>query len=149
MTYTNFSLAVAGAADADSPAGGTYTATVTNTGGVAAAQTVMLFARPVSVPDAPAGPLPNRQLFDFGRTPTLAPGASAKLTFTVTSEAVALVDWAGSKKAYAGSYEIEFSTGGKAASHVEKYAVAATTTCLLYTSPSPRDKRQSRMPSSA
>ena len=24
-----------------------------------------------------------------------------------------------------------------------------TTTCLLYTSPSPRDKRQSRMPSSA
>ena len=26
---------------------------------------------------------------------------------------------------------------------------AATTTCLLYTSPSPRDKRQSRMPSSA
>ena len=136
MTYTNFSLAVAGAADgADSPAGGTYTATVTNTGGVAAAQTVMLFARPVSVPDAPAGPLPNRQLFDFGRTPTLAPGASAKLSFTVTSEAVALVDWAGSKKAYAGSYEIEFSTGGKAASHVEKYAVAATTT--LSTVPPP------------
>ena len=26
---------------------------------------------------------------------------------------------------------------------------AAHTTCLLYTSPSPRDKRQSRMPSSA
>ena len=26
---------------------------------------------------------------------------------------------------------------------------AALTTCLLYTSPSPRDKRQSRMPSSA
>ena len=27
--------------------------------------------------------------------------------------------------------------------------VAANTDCLLYTSPSPRDKRQSRMPSSA
>ena len=26
---------------------------------------------------------------------------------------------------------------------------AASVTCLLYTSPSPRDKRQSRMPSSA
>ena len=28
-------------------------------------------------------------------------------------------------------------------------AIAALKTCLLYTSPSPRDKRQSRMPSSA
>ena len=28
-------------------------------------------------------------------------------------------------------------------------STAATTGCLLYTSPSPRDKRQSRMPSSA
>ena len=30
-----------------------------------------------------------------------------------------------------------------------KTAVAIDTICLLYTSPSPRDKRQSRMPSSA
>ena len=29
------------------------------------------------------------------------------------------------------------------------YEVNRTKTCLLYTSPSPRDKRQSRMPSSA
>ena len=29
------------------------------------------------------------------------------------------------------------------------YAEAKTNSCLLYTSPSPRDKRQSRMPSSA
>ena len=28
-------------------------------------------------------------------------------------------------------------------------AIEITTACLLYTSPSPRDKRQSRMPSSA
>ena len=32
---------------------------------------------------------------------------------------------------------------------VEDAAELAYTTCLLYTSPSPRDKRQSRMPSSA
>ena len=30
-----------------------------------------------------------------------------------------------------------------------RLAIAALTLCLLYTSPSPRDKRQSRMPSSA
>ena len=30
-----------------------------------------------------------------------------------------------------------------------KYFAKSPTTCLLYTSPSPRDKRQSRMPSSA
>ena len=30
-----------------------------------------------------------------------------------------------------------------------KFVRHATNTCLLYTSPSPRDKRQSRMPSSA
>ena len=35
--------------------------------------------------------------------------------------------------------------------HMENYAeeLGMTSTCLLYTSPSPRDKRQSRMPSSA
>ena len=32
---------------------------------------------------------------------------------------------------------------------VEQAVTASTETCLLYTSPSPRDKRQSRMPSSA
>ena len=31
----------------------------------------------------------------------------------------------------------------------QQFKLAAITTCLLYTSPSPRDKRQSRMPSSA
>ena len=33
--------------------------------------------------------------------------------------------------------------------HVTAGRVARVETCLLYTSPSPRDKRQSRMPSSA
>ena len=59
---------------------------------VAAQQTVMVYAKPVSVPSAPAGiPLPNRQLFDFGRTPTLAPRAKATLSFTVGNDAVAMV----------------------------------------------------------
>ena len=31
----------------------------------------------------------------------------------------------------------------------DKYTVMRNQACLLYTSPSPRDKRQSRMPSSA
>ena len=31
----------------------------------------------------------------------------------------------------------------------EEWPVVVKATCLLYTSPSPRDKRQSRMPSSA
>ena len=31
----------------------------------------------------------------------------------------------------------------------KRQGTASTLTCLLYTSPSPRDKRQSRMPSSA
>ena len=33
--------------------------------------------------------------------------------------------------------------------NVNVSGVVTATTCLLYTSPSPRDKRQSRMPSSA
>ena len=41
--------------------------------------------------------------------------------------------------------------GGVSGAPVRTFAalVAARRTCLLYTSPSPRDKRQSRMPSSA
>ena len=38
---------------------------------------------------------------------------------------------------------------GKVVSFIEEDLSATTITCLLYTSPSPRDKRQSRMPSSA
>ena len=37
----------------------------------------------------------------------------------------------------------------RAAEEASRRAEAAARTCLLYTSPSPRDKRQSRMPSSA
>ena len=42
-----------------------------------------------------------------------------------------------------------YLTIGNNQNHVIKEAYLHETTCLLYTSPSPRDKRQSRMPSSA
>ena len=50
-----------------------------------------------------------------------------------------------------GSYTYEWNDGGTGA---DRFGLSAgiymvTVTCLLYTSPSPRDKRQSRMPSSA
>ena len=46
---------------------------------------------------------------------------------------------------------ITFDTGatGNTALTGNLTVAGTTTTCLLYTSPSPRDKRQSRMPSSA
>ena len=52
-----------------------------------------------------------------GRTATLAPGASQTLHFAVTDDAVALVDWAGSHRAFAGEYvcsadeAVAFKTG--------------------------------------
>ena len=39
--------------------------------------------------------------------------------------------------------------GGQFSSPNNTFTVSQSTDCLLYTSPSPRDKRQSRMPSSA
>ena len=117
--------------------------TVTNTGSVATQQTVLAFAKPMSVPGAPA-PLPNRQLFDFGRTGTLAPGASQVLLFTVGPEAVALVDWAGTKRAYQGSYEIEFFAGGRDAAAVEKFQVATTTTISTLPPPHKNKNKNTR-----
>ena len=78
---------------------------------MASQQTVMLFARPVSVPGFPKELLPNRQLFDFARTHTLEPGASQVLQFRVTAAAVALVDEKGTRAAHLGTYAIEFRTG--------------------------------------
>ena len=42
-----------------------------------------------------------------------------------------------------------YETPGGTILHVAHRAIEQLTLCLLYTSPSPRDKRQSRMPSSA
>ena len=138
MTYTTFNTTVAATSSSSSSSSfssSSFAVTVTNTGSFAAAQTVMLFARTVAAPGAPA-PLPNRQLFDFGVTPTLAPGAVASLVFHVGREAVALVDWAGSRKAYAGSYAIEFFTGARAPVATMDLTVDETVT--LSTLPPPR-----------
>ena len=45
--------------------------------------------------------------------------------------------------------ELAVQTAATITARVMAVTVAAVCTCLLYTSPSPRDKRQSRMPSSA
>ena len=44
---------------------------------------------------------------------------------------------------------ISFLARGSERGSSNSLSLGGTTTCLLYTSPSPRDKRQSRMPSSA
>ena len=41
------------------------------------------------------------------------------------------------------------STDGKKSRQVVEYGIEALKACLLYTSPSPRDRQKSRMPSSA
>ena len=48
-----------------------------------------------------------------------------------------------------GDLEHEDSMGNKAVIREGEIQAMSAGTCLLYTSPSPRDKRQSRMPSSA
>ena len=131
MTYSNFTTAV------NCFTSSNCSVLVTNTGPVAAAQTTMLFSRVLnasSVPDAPL-PLPNRQLFDFERTPTLAPGESATLEFSVDAAAVALVDWSGARMAFAGDYVIEFFSGSKSPDATEKHTVETTIT--LSTIPAP------------
>ena len=138
MTYTTFKTVVAREESTEeTPLQFQASVSVSNTGSVAAQQTVMLFMRPVKVPNAPT-PAPNRQLFDFGRTRTLAPGEHDTLTFTVTDREVALVDENGSHVAFKGEYAIEFWTGGDNDKHPPPtlpYTVSETTT--LSTLPSP------------
>ena len=60
------------------------------------------------------------------------------------------LDWA--KQAYArlkAQQEAEKSAAAAPSAEPAQEPAAAPDPCLLYTSPSPRDKRQSRMPSSA
>ena len=119
-------------------AGLRYEVTVTNVGGVAASDAVLVFSRPARIAaDAPR-PLPNRQLFDFGRTPVLAPGESHALAFIVRPEALALVDYSGAQRAYAGTYEVLFSNGGAEATRT----VRMEATVLLSEIPAPPPRGQ-------
>jgi beta-glucosidase-like glycosyl hydrolase len=134
MTYTEFSVAVEVAAEDGAGAETTtmFAVRVTNTGSTAAQHTIMLFAR--RLPSSKAAldadlpwPLPNRQLFDFGRTTTMEPGDIQTITFAVRDRDVALADWDGSIKSYAGHYAIEFFDGGKVSVASMNYEVKETT----------------------
>ena len=70
----------------------------------------------------------------------------AKLFVTfISAITLALVSFTSSFAKVEGEYIVL----GSAISLTGKYSSNGVHTCLLYTSPSPRDKRQSRMPSSA
>ena len=85
-------------------------------------------------PPPPPTPLPIKTLVDFGRTPVLAPGATATLTFTVTTADLSMVDWMGRRAAFAGTYDVIFSRG--TGTEVVKQ-VTKTDTTLLDTLPAP------------
>ena len=56
-------------------------------------------------------------------------GATATLQFDISDEDVALVDWMGARRAFVGTYEIEFSTGDKdGAIATIPYTVSSETT---------------------
>lgn len=118
LTYTRFNTTAAITADAGAEEQ-TVRVSVANAGSVAAQQTVLLFARVASLaePAAAPQPLPNRQLFDFGRTKTLAPGQSATLTFQVAPPHVSLAGWDGGRIAHKGTYAIEVRTGAEPDGH--------------------------------
>ncbi len=125
LTYTTFKTSVTSVMAAGT--GMSFAVVVTNTGNYTTQQTLMLFARPVSVQNGP-NPLPNRRLFDFGRTQDLAPGETQTLSFTVTDESVALADWTGALKAFVGKYVIEFWTGEGDPNGSIEYEVSKVTT---------------------
>ena len=75
------------------------------------------------------------------------PASSKAATLVVLAEGPLLAsyeEWCGFERALAASIQTEHASFLKAP--LASYCLLA---CLLYTSPSPRDKRQSRMPSSA
>ena len=137
LTYTTFKVAAAVVRGGCPSAALTcLVVDVANVGATPAAEVVMLFSRAVSLgSDAPT-PLPNRQLFDFARTPTLAPGATHRLLFAVTADGIALGGWDGSRKAYKGVYSIGVYSGGRTAAAVVPLEVSETVT--LSTLPPPR-----------
>ena len=76
------------------------------------------------------------------------------LVFSLSSLTIIVVKWwelrtaDQDSEAFLEVYQREsFGEAFDAARHLDRSPLAAV--CLLYTSPSPRDKRQSRMPSSA
>ena len=110
---------------------------MTNTGAVAASEAVLVFVRPTKVSGAPS-PLPIKQIADFGRTAVLhSNGGSETLSFTITAHDVSMVDWEGVRRAYAGSYEVVFSTGGAEANKPAVHTFKVLSTLVLDRLPPP------------
>ena len=70
------------------------------------------------------------------------------LTFLFTSKGITQTCTVGNAVAQL-AYGITASGGSANPTNAQGIILAAGTTCLLYTSPSPRDRTRSRMPSSA
>ena len=78
-------------------------------------------------------------------------GSTYTSMYTIAGYAESNVGRAGSLDAYGMAAGVQFYSNviGGVGGAVSGPGAAPSITCLLYTSPSPRDKRQSRMPSSA
>ena len=86
-----------------------------------------------------------------GHCGTLDPDATGLLILCVGKATKMVESFTGMDKVYTGVLRLGEGTPSQdAATEVDETAPwEHVTDCLLYTSPSPRDKRQSRMPSSA
>merc|ERR1712048_408901 len=73
-------------------------------------EVVLAFFRPDGDHTKTGALVVKRQLFDFKRV-HLLPGESRVLTFTLTTEQLALIDVDGNKGLFAGEHEIIFSRG--------------------------------------
>ena len=124
ISYTSFGLKLRTRLDA---AAGSHEITVTNTGTVPSANVVLLFVRVRCDGDgSTALPtlVPVKSLIDFNRTESLAPGASATLSFAVMNEQLALVNATGARVLCKGDYELSYYDGVSTLRAV--HSVAAT-----------------------
>ena len=114
------------------------TTIVTQTSGTVA--TTPIYVRLIS------GLTSNTYNGDIIASSTGAPNVTLSLT-GIVNPAVPQISTFGT----VGSLDYQFGTGPSTEDSffVEGLFLTSDITCLLYTSPSPRDKRQSRMPSSA
>ena len=123
-----------------------------NTSGVVSAAFLLLGTLGISAQETAEEPQPIRWGF-------VGTGSIAKQMAKATKNAPNAVLTASSSRTlqkaedFASKYEASKAFGSWAEmcqwDGIDAVYVATPTSCLLYTSPSPRDKRQSRMPSSA
>ena len=108
-------------------------------------------AAPPAVPSDHAAPYVIAALYRFARFGQFLPPHDSRATLDVIE---ALVDRTGAQALFSLGDSFHDSDGAARLDPQARDRLSALTerldwTCLLYTSPSPRDKRQSRMPSSA